>query len=162
MSLSEADWLDQIASDRDNDALRLMFADWLEEHDGAARAEFIRVQIRLAALSQYAPEHAALKDREGALLAKHRKDWLTKMPTTLRDRCSFERGFVTYLDCPAALWLRNAERIHQAYPMLECLLLSGIRRDRTEELAACPCKGSHPRQERWSGFASQARFHGLH
>jgi hypothetical protein len=23
-------------------------------------------------------------------------------------------------------------------------------------------KGSHPRQERWSGFASQARFHGLH
>jgi uncharacterized protein (TIGR02996 family) len=39
-SLTDADWLRQIAADRDNDALRLIFADWLEEHGGAGAVVF--------------------------------------------------------------------------------------------------------------------------
>ncbi len=37
----------QIAAAPDDDTLRLAFADWLDEHDQPARAEFIRVQISL-------------------------------------------------------------------------------------------------------------------
>ena len=43
----------------DDDAPRLVFADWLDENGDADRAEFIRVQCRLARLPFYDPEHPA-------------------------------------------------------------------------------------------------------
>src|SRR5687767_4492465 len=39
-----------IIADPDDTTLRLAYADWLEEHDEAERAEFVRVQCRLANL----------------------------------------------------------------------------------------------------------------
>lgn len=44
----EAGFLAAIAADPDDNTARLVFADWLEEHDQPERAEFIRVQCRLA------------------------------------------------------------------------------------------------------------------
>src|SRR5260370_846833 len=41
-----------IRADPDNNAQRLVYADYLEEHDEVARAEFIRVQCELAELEQ--------------------------------------------------------------------------------------------------------------
>jgi uncharacterized protein (TIGR02996 family) len=48
--MSEAGLLAAIIDDPDDDTPRLVYADWLEEHGDDARAEFIRVQCRLARL----------------------------------------------------------------------------------------------------------------
>lgn len=48
MTDEEQAFLDSIISNRDDDAPRLIYADWLDEQGHAAHAEFIRVQIELA------------------------------------------------------------------------------------------------------------------
>jgi uncharacterized protein (TIGR02996 family) len=47
---TEAGFVEAIVTRRGDDAPRLIFADWLEEHGAAERAEFIRVQCELARL----------------------------------------------------------------------------------------------------------------
>lgn len=44
-----------IAAVPDDDLPRLVLADWLQEHDHAKRAEWIRIQCELAALNPHAP-----------------------------------------------------------------------------------------------------------
>ena len=41
-------FLQTILESPDDDAPRLVFADWLDEHGNGEQAEFIRVQIELA------------------------------------------------------------------------------------------------------------------
>jgi uncharacterized protein (TIGR02996 family) len=73
----EADaFLANILEHPDDDAPRLVFADWLEEHGQSARAEFIRVQIELAGGPIEAHRRSFLKRREKDLLQAHRKEWL--------------------------------------------------------------------------------------
>lgn len=43
-----ADLLAAVLANPDDDTVRLVYADWLQEHGDEARAEFIRVQIELA------------------------------------------------------------------------------------------------------------------
>lgn len=47
----EAAFLQAICANPEDDTARLVFADWLDEHGNADRAEFIRVQIRMNAIS---------------------------------------------------------------------------------------------------------------
>ncbi len=68
-----------ILHEPDSDELRLVYADWLEEHGPPARAEFIRCQIELARQghihSHEQVEHEkALRRRERALLEAWSKD----------------------------------------------------------------------------------------
>lgn len=46
--MTEADFLAAIIANPDDDAPRLIFADWLAENGQDDRAEFIRVQCKLA------------------------------------------------------------------------------------------------------------------
>ncbi len=48
----------------DDDSLRLVYADWLEEHGEQKRAEFIRVQLDLATLPEGDERRKALEARE--------------------------------------------------------------------------------------------------
>ncbi len=59
----------------DDEGLRLVYADWLEEQGEAERAELIRVQCRLAHLAEDAPERPALELRDRVLTATAAKDW---------------------------------------------------------------------------------------
>jgi uncharacterized protein (TIGR02996 family) len=47
----DAPFLRDILENPDDDAPRLIYADWLDEHGGCDRAEFIRVQIELARMA---------------------------------------------------------------------------------------------------------------
>src|SRR4051812_21677721 len=47
--------LRQVAREPDDDAPRLVYADWLEDHGRAERAELIRAQVRLAAIRRAFP-----------------------------------------------------------------------------------------------------------
>ena len=50
MSAPGRDLLDFIVANIEDDAPRLVYADWLEENGHAARAEFVRVQLQRARL----------------------------------------------------------------------------------------------------------------
>jgi uncharacterized protein (TIGR02996 family) len=76
-----------------DDTLRLVYADWCEEHGNAPRAEFIRTQIELTRIDEDDPRRSALEQREAQLIRKHGKVWKAGLPTVVRNRSGFERGF---------------------------------------------------------------------
>lgn len=59
----------------DEDTPRLAYADWLDEHGDADRAEFIRVQCAVARLPDDDPGRCHAEVRERQLLAKHAVEW---------------------------------------------------------------------------------------
>ena len=56
-----------VAAAPDDDTPRLVYADWLDDHDRPERAEFVRVQCRLAAMSPGDDGYAELLDRQDEL-----------------------------------------------------------------------------------------------
>ena len=55
----------------DDDAPRLIYADWLDER-GDPRGEFIRVQCALAGMDEYDPRRWDLERRQWTILDAHR------------------------------------------------------------------------------------------
>lgn len=82
---TEAEWIATIADDPENDGLRLVFADWLEEQGDTARAEFIRCAVELTHHASDVAILAAdylererferLRQRERELLGRHGRKW---------------------------------------------------------------------------------------
>jgi uncharacterized protein (TIGR02996 family) len=77
----------------DDDHLRLVYADWLEENGQTERAEFIRVQIELSKEEADSPERRALAFRGRKLLDQHQQDWLGPIGALVRE-WRFCRGFL--------------------------------------------------------------------
>jgi uncharacterized protein (TIGR02996 family) len=135
--VSDADGLLQdILEHPDDDAPRLVYADWLEEHGDPDRAEFIRVQIEAARLRQEKAHRPALQERWWKLLGKHKDEWLREVPAPLRKGAVFDRGFVDTLNCTALEFLRGAERLFRRAPVRSARLAHAGRR--LADLAACP------------------------
>src|SRR5579864_2131639 len=86
-------FLHTICAHPDDDAPRLVYADWLDER-GDPRGEFIRVQCELAGLREDDPKWTALKEREQTLLSQHHEKWLKEIPEWAREDVEFHRGFV--------------------------------------------------------------------
>ena len=86
-----------ILENPDDDAPRLIYADWLEEHEDEERANFIRWQIALHQMPWYAPEYYHLRSITEALLLKHRTSW--QIPLQGVEQV-FNRGFVAGLRGP--------------------------------------------------------------
>src|SRR5262245_21000654 len=91
--MSEEAFREAISATPEDDAPRLVFADWLMEHGDAARGELIRVQCELARLSLDAPERPALEDRERDLVAANVRRWLEPIKQHVYD-WSFDRGLL--------------------------------------------------------------------
>src|SRR5206468_7966092 len=72
---TEEAFIQAIIADPDDDAPRLIYADWLDER-GDPRGEFIRVQCALARMDEWDPRRWDLKRREQDLLAAHKRAWL--------------------------------------------------------------------------------------
>ncbi|HJZ89258.1 MAG TPA: TIGR02996 domain-containing protein [Gemmataceae bacterium] len=77
----------------DDDAPRLVFADWLDEHGEPDQAEFIRLQCATDRLPPTSRRWQSLHDRAQRLLRDWRADWAAStMERVLR--ADFRRGFV--------------------------------------------------------------------
>lgn len=113
-----------IAADPENDLPRLVFADWLEEHGDAERAEFVRAQVRLAAVPEWDPF---------AVYCRHRQpEWTSGDPWRMSlpwvhgwavewhpDR-AFRRGFgYSLIVRDLAAFLADASRIFDVAPVGE-------------------------------------------
>jgi uncharacterized protein (TIGR02996 family) len=111
--------LRDVVAHPDDDTPRLVCADWLDEHGQAARAEFIRVQCRLAALPERHPERAALRAREAELHASHSKAWCRGLPQWVWGHCQFRRGFVDRVEATLAQFLKGAAKLRRLAPVRE-------------------------------------------
>src|SRR5262245_56449896 len=135
---SEQSFLEAISADPDDDAVRLIFADWLEEQGDRARnarGEFIRVQLELERLPDDDPRRPDLIRRERALLAHHRAVWLGALAQRL-ERCDFVRGLPERICCDAAVFLEEAEALFRLGPV-RCLQLTNAG-DFMPALCDCP------------------------
>lgn len=134
-----------IVADPDDDAPRLVFADWMDEHDRSQWASLIRLQIELARLEQtgqgQAPAAEALRRKEREYLRPVSVDLLfwavdacpglvemsfrpySAIPTIVgADRVTFRRGFVEEVTCTAAEWLRHGQAVRERQPIRDLRL----------------------------------------
>ncbi len=89
----ERAFLEDIIAHPDDDAPRLVFSDWLEDHGDDARAEFIRLQCRLARTPENDRDRPGMLRREGELLGQHSRKWAESLLGCV-DEWSFRRGFI--------------------------------------------------------------------
>jgi uncharacterized protein (TIGR02996 family) len=114
-------FLADIIESPDDDAPRLIYSDWLEDHGQADRATFIRVQIELATLRQNDPRKPGLKTTERRLQEKHERQWAAPLPGLAGD-WGFRRGFVELIALPASTLVRHADAIFRSAPVRELRL----------------------------------------
>jgi uncharacterized protein (TIGR02996 family) len=115
MAPDEAAFLDRVCADPDDDAPRLIFADWLDER-GDPRGEFIRVQVALAQLSAGDRRRGPLLDREAALLARFHKPWSDPL-RGIAGWTEFRRGFVETVNIEARTFLLKAADLFHLAPV---------------------------------------------
>jgi uncharacterized protein (TIGR02996 family) len=119
---SHAAFLQAITSAPDDDTHRLVYADWLDDNGDPRRAEFIRLQCRLANMDECDPERPELLDREWELLAVYRKRWQPGPDSVLGKRLynsGFVRGFFGRVRLPVDMLLEHGEEIFREYPLQE-------------------------------------------
>src|SRR5262245_45881025 len=100
-------------ADPEDDAPRLVYADWLEEHGGpadAARARFIRSQCRRARLDPDSPEANRLFAQEQQLLGQHAGAWRRGLPAFTRE-ARYWRGFLDGVEVTADQLARGMPRL---------------------------------------------------
>jgi uncharacterized protein (TIGR02996 family) len=95
----ETAFLKAILEEPDDDALRLVYADWLEER-GDFLSDLIRVQCRLAKMPQGDPARAELLYRTGELIAKHGKGLAHRWSVVANQRRD-QQSFFRRLSIPA-------------------------------------------------------------
>ena len=91
MSEREA-FMRAICENPDDDTPRLVFADWLQEHDEEERAEFIRVSIEVARLSTDDDRLDGLILRECELQERYGKQWLAELPVPSPEHIDWVKG----------------------------------------------------------------------
>jgi uncharacterized protein (TIGR02996 family) len=108
-------FLQAILEAPEDDAPRLIYADWLDEHGNAERAEFIRVQIT-AEHTDDVQRRLRLEDRAQELLAEHEAEWVGPLPDWL-DFWAFRRGWVEEAATTGRLFLSNAGELFRLAPV---------------------------------------------
>jgi uncharacterized protein (TIGR02996 family) len=63
-------FVNAVAENADDEALQLVFSDWLEEHGKILRAELVRIQVELAKVPNEDPRYPKLLKKERALWMK--------------------------------------------------------------------------------------------
>ena len=99
----------------DDDAPRLLYADWLEER-GDPRGAFIRAQRALERLDPADPARQGLVDEAAALLTRHEAEWTAPL-REFASEWRFRRGFVEEVTLSGADFLRRGGDLFAAAPV---------------------------------------------
>lgn len=138
MSVEENGFYTAILQNPDDDTVRLVYADWLEEHGDTDRAEFIRTQCWLATLTADDPQREPLETHAGELLDRHRKEWESPLRELGAERIVFRRGLPASVVMRPGIFLKHAEELFRRTPSITALHLSGKVTDTlARQLAAC-------------------------
>jgi uncharacterized protein (TIGR02996 family) len=90
----------------DDDAPRLVLADWLEEAGEADRAELIRLQCRIETLDFDVPDYYPVSGRIQELCAKHKAEWFGAFPARPWGALP-SRGLLTVELPPRNFWVAD-------------------------------------------------------
>ena len=143
-------FLEAILDAPDDDAPRLLYADWLDEHGNADRAEFIRVQCAAERLPQADPRRRPLMERARVLLRARQREWdrplldaagcrppsrrwmawLLDLPRPKRTYpplydWTYRRGFIDSIDVAMRAFLDRADAFFRTAPLREVVFESG-------------------------------------
>jgi uncharacterized protein (TIGR02996 family) len=121
----------------DDDAPRLVYADWLEEHGNSERAEFIRLQIELARNRQDCPRRREMAFRARQLLDQHESAWVGDLAKFTYE-WHFARGFVDAAGMDLVRLRRFGKQLFSAAPIRR-LTLTGLG-GKAEELRHLPVR----------------------
>ena len=97
MHPEQAAFLRAITDDPDDDTVRLIYADWLEEHGDdtdRARAAYIRLAIEKAGLPRRHHRRTRLQNEMNVLLQAHHRRWFPRSP--LLHFAGRHRGFICH------------------------------------------------------------------
>jgi uncharacterized protein (TIGR02996 family) len=111
----------------DEDTPRLVYADYLDDVDEHARAEFIRVQIERARTPEADPRRRELEDREHELLCEHEGAFLGVAPGDFDGltEWQFDRGFVHEVAASPTFMLGAGTQLANAHPVRRWRVQSG-------------------------------------
>jgi uncharacterized protein (TIGR02996 family) len=133
--------LQAICESPQDDAPRLVYADWLDEHGQADRAELIRVQIERARLEEFEPRWFDLAARERTLLDRRGSVWRGGLPAwTRKEWCWFRRGFPARLSTTISPFLKGAAGLWRSGPV-DALVVRKATAAHLAKLADCPALG---------------------
>jgi uncharacterized protein (TIGR02996 family) len=105
----------------DDDAPRLVWADWLEEHGDADRAEFVRLQCEWANLDPGDPKKPRVAKRCDELLSRHRSHWGTGLGMYGAEP-RFWRGLPDWFDVLTDDCIERIEELRRRVPA-QCIKL---------------------------------------
>jgi uncharacterized protein (TIGR02996 family) len=135
-------FLRAIRANPDDDTLRLVFADWLDEHDDPL-GQLIRVQIELEPIREQldSPRVQQLILREADLLFEQRLRWIGRM-INVNDRHPgfgpvFRRGLPEFVCLSLDNLLKHGRALFEDCPTVREVSIYGVA-GRGAELAACP------------------------
>ena len=132
-------FLQDIIDDPDDDGLRLIYADWLDDHGQSPRAELIRVQVELARLPAGDPRRKGPEARERRLLGEHGAEWAGALLRPLGGMVTawkFRRGFVEKVSLEARGLQHSADELFGRAPVRDLTVY--LARSRIGHLAALP------------------------
>jgi uncharacterized protein (TIGR02996 family) len=116
MAHNEA-FLKAILADPEDDTVRLIYADWLEEYGELDRAEFIRLQCEAARLPPSDRRKEELNTRAQALLTDANWSAWGGMLRGMAYSWQFRRGFIEKVWMGVNDFLEHAERVMKMAPV---------------------------------------------
>ena len=135
LSMNETDLLTEIRSKPDDDVLRLMYADFLEER-GDERAELIRLQLEMDALEEGDPEREQMASVESDLVRNRRRELLAALKTLGVRDLRFQRGLPEKVLVQGTAFLDRPRTWFRHLPVIRALMWRGLKvTDNTQSLA---------------------------
>ena len=128
----EAAFLATIIASPEDDEPRLVYSDWLEEHKQAELAEFIRIQIKIAATGISDSRQVA---RVNEIRNQHEVEWLINLGLAKRktdgvhvnaDEVQYRRGFLEVIAMRWEQWKKHAPKLLVMTPIREVVLAQKI------------------------------------
>src|SRR5262249_48744394 len=132
-------FLADVAANGGDDVPRLVYADWLEDNGQAERAEFIRLQCRLATLDEFDPQRQELEQRHWEFLIVRASEWIKQtLPGWARfeGTAGFPRGFIDRFSTTASSLLKHGPGLFAVAPIRDLHLR--ISSHRWADIAASP------------------------
>jgi uncharacterized protein (TIGR02996 family) len=116
MPTEEEGLLQSILAAPDDDGVRLVYADWLDEHGQPERAEFIRAQVALESEPELSPRWRELYARSEKLLKGRVTKWCPPLEN-LGAQPAYRRGFVESVVTSTRLFVRRAADLFAKVPL---------------------------------------------
>ena len=139
-----AEWIARIAADFDDDAPRLVYADWLQSQ-GDPLGELIVVQCERARLDPYDPKQKALAEREAYLLSTYRLRWVPQLGEV---ELAFHRGLIERVRMELPYDHTKLERVLAVVPLVRNAGAGRARRRRDARARADALGNARPHRRR--------------